>query len=376
VLPHAAGEFDGLENVVLLHPAQHEGALLQRLGSLGGGTHRDGWEAEDGGLFRDAAAVGEDAVGVELEFVVVEEAERLEAAHERVEDEAALLDEPLAARVGGVDDGHGVRFRDCVDGAHQGEEVLLVVDVLLPVGGEQEVAPRLQAERLQRVGREDALLVARQHLGHGRAGDVDVLLAEPFGEQVAPRVLGVRQVDVGDGVDDAAVGLLGEVLVEAAVPRLHVEDGDLQPFGRYRREGGVGVAQDEQRVGTFGLHHLERLGDDVADGLPQVLADGVEVVVRLAEAQVLEKDLVQRVVPVLPRVDEDVVEVEVHLFEDLAQADDLRARTHDRHDFQAMRCCFFVGHLYLPRSYGIDAFQQQDSTGKHAYNANRARIKG
>ena len=58
-----------------------------------------------------------------------------------MEDEVPFLDELLAARVGGVDDGHGVRLRDGVDGAHQGEEILLVVDALLPVGGEQEAEP-------------------------------------------------------------------------------------------------------------------------------------------------------------------------------------------------------------------------------------------
>lgn len=45
-------------------------------------------------------------------------------------------------------------------------------------------------------------------------------------------MLGVGQVHVGDDVDDAAVGLLGQALVLAAVARLHVEDGDVQAFGR------------------------------------------------------------------------------------------------------------------------------------------------
>ena len=40
-------------------------------------------------------------------------------------------------------------------------------------------------------------------------------------------MLGVGHVDVGDHVDDAAVGLFGQALVLAAVAGLHVEDGEV-----------------------------------------------------------------------------------------------------------------------------------------------------
>lgn len=88
-------------------------------------------------------------------------------------------------------------------------------------------------------------------------------------------MLGVGQVDVGDHVDDAAVGLLGQALVLAAVARLHVEDGDMQALGRDRGQAAVGVAQDQQRVGLDLDHELVGGRDDVADGLAQVGAHGV-----------------------------------------------------------------------------------------------------
>jgi len=55
-------------------------------------------------------------------------------------------------------------------------------------------------------------------------------------------MLGIGQVHVADHVHDAAVGLLGQALVLAAVARLHVEDGDMQALGRDGGEAAVRVA--------------------------------------------------------------------------------------------------------------------------------------
>ena len=53
--------------------------------------------------------------------------------------EVPLLDELPAPRVGAVDDRHLVCFRYVIERGHQGEEVLLVVYVLLPMGGDEDV---------------------------------------------------------------------------------------------------------------------------------------------------------------------------------------------------------------------------------------------
>ena len=136
--------------------------------------------------------------------------------------------------------------------------------------------------------------------------------------EVAACVLGVGKVDVGDHVDDASVGLLGQALVLAAVARLHVEDGDVEPLGRDGGKAAVGVAQDEKRVGLHLNHELIARGDDVAHGLAQVGAHGVQ-------RQVAEEDAVERVVVVLPGVRQQAVEVAAALLDDLGQADDLGA---------------------------------------------------
>lgn len=235
----------------------------------------------------------------------------------------------------GVQDRHVVFLGQGVDRGEQTREVRLGVDILLAVGGEQHVALGLQAELGEDVGGLDLLQVGTQHLCHGRAGDVGALRGAAGVLEVAAGVLGVGQVDVGDNVDDAAVGLLGQALVLAAVARLHVEDGDVQALGRDGGQAAVGVSQDKERIGLHLDHELVARGDDVAHGLPQVGAHGVQVDVGVGKLQVAEEDAVERVVVVLPGVRQQAVEVAAALLDDFGQADDLGAGAHDDQQLQA-----------------------------------------
>ena len=226
---------------------QREAGLVQGLGALGGGAdaHRRERSAdarEEAGLLGQGAGVGDHREGVHLQAVVVVEAHGLVHAHARVQFEAGGLQALVGARVAGVQDRHVVFLGQCVDRGEQAREVRLCVDVLLAVGGQQHVVLGLQAELGEDVRRLDLLQVGAQDLGHGRARDVGALRGAAGVLQVAAGVLGVGQVDVGDHVDDAAVGLLGQALVLAAVAGLHVEDGDMQALGRDGGQAAVGVA--------------------------------------------------------------------------------------------------------------------------------------
>jgi len=77
-------------------------------------------------------------------------------------------------------------------------------------------------------------------------------------------VLRVDEVEVGYVVDDAAVGLLGDVGVEAPVAGLHVVEGDLHALGHDAGEAAVGVAEDEDCVRVLLPEHLLALGDDAS----------------------------------------------------------------------------------------------------------------
>ena len=331
---------DGLQQAALADAGEREAGLVKRLGALGGGADAHRRERmpdtrEEAGLLGKRAGVGHNGEGVHLQAVVVVEAHGLVHAHARVELKARGLQALAGARVAGVQDRHVVFLRERVDRGEQAREVGLGVDVLLAVGGQQHVAPGLQAELGEDVRGLDLAQVGAQDLCHGRARDVGALGGAAGVLQVAAGVLGVGQVDVGDDVDDAAVCLLGQALVLAAVARLHVEDGDVQALGRDGGQAAVGVAQDQQRVGLDLDHQLVARGDDVAHGLAQVGAHGVQVDVGVVERQVAEEDAVQGVVVVLPGVGQQAVEMASALLDDLGQADDLGARAHDDEQLQA-----------------------------------------
>ena len=334
------GGVDGLQQAALADAGQRKACLVQRLRALGGGAdaHRRERAAdarEEAGLLGQGAGVGHHGEGVHLQAVVVVEAHGLVHAHARVQFEAGGLQALAGARVAGVQDRHVVFLGQRVDGGEQAREVRLGVDVLLAVGREQHVLLRLQAELGEDVRGLNLVKVGAQDLRHGRPGDVGALRGAAGVPEVAAGVLGVGQVDVGDHVDDAAVGLLGQALVLAAVARLHVEDGDMEPLGRDGGQAAVGVAQDQQRVGLHLDHQLVARGDDVAHGLAQVGAHGVQVDVGVGELQVAEEDAVERVVVVLPGVSQQAVEVAAALLDDLGQADDLGAGAHDDKQLQA-----------------------------------------
>ena len=197
------------------------------------------------------------------------------------------------------------------------------------MGREQDIAPFFKAQPLQHIAGFDLGKIGTQDLGHGAARHIGALFGRALGVQIAACMLRVAQVHVADVVHDAAVGLLGQALVLAAVARLHVEDGDMQALGRDGGQAAVGVAQDQQRVGLDLGHQFVARGDDVAHGLAQVGAHGVQVDVRVGKLQIAEEDAVERVVVVLPGVSQQAVEVAAALLDDLGQADDLGAGTHD-----------------------------------------------
>lgn len=334
------GGVDGLQQAALADAGEREAGLVQRLGALGGGADAHRRERapdarEEAGLLGQGAGVGNHREGVHLQAVVVVEAHGLVHAHARVQLKARGLQALAGARVAGVQDRHVVLLGQRVDRSEQAREVRLGVDVFLSVGGEQHVALGLQAELGQDVRGLDLVQVGAQDLRHGRPRDVGALRGAAGVLEVAAGVLGVGQVDVGDHVDDAAVGLLGQALVLAAVAGLHMEDGDVEPLGRDGGQAAVGVAQDQQGVGLDLHHELIARGDDVAHGLAEVRAHGVQVDVGVVKRQVAEEDAVERVVVVLTGVSQQAVEMAAALLDNLGQADDLGARTHDDQELQA-----------------------------------------
>ena len=152
--------------------------------------------------------------------------------------------------------------------------------------------------------------------------------------KVAACMLRVCEVDVRDDVDDAAVCLLGKAFILATVARLHVENRDMQSLRRDGGEAGVGVAENEKRVGLCLCHKLVGAVDDIADGGAKVIANGIHIHLGVRKLQILEEHAVEVVVIVLTRVSENAVKVLTALIDNGGKADDLGAGAHDNQELQ------------------------------------------
>ena len=238
------------------------------------------------------------------------------------------------ARVAAVEDGHVILLGHLVDGVEQGQEVLFRVDVLFPMGAQEDVLPLLQAEAGVDVGGLDLRQVLMQDFRHRRADDVGAFLRKAAVGEIAAGVLGVGHVDIGDDIDNPAVRLLRQAFVLAAVAGFHVEDRDVQTFCADDAEAGVRVSQHQHRIGLDGHHQLVALGDDIAHGLAQVRTDSVHVHLRVRELQVLEEHAVKVVIIVLSGMRQDRVEIRPALIDHGRQPYNLRPRPHDDEKLQ------------------------------------------
>ena len=175
-------------------------------------------------------------------------------------------------------------------------------------------APGSQAQARQHVRCLDAGAVVVQHLEHRAAGLDDPVRRQALAQQVLAGDVAVGQVDVGRVVDDAAVDLLRHAHVEAAIAGLHVEDREscgawpgsppgscwCRPAPAWRR---AALRPARRSTAMITLPIVSARGG----------AGGIQEVIRLADAQVVEEDLVQLVVVVLAGVDEHVLAVLVQL---------------------------------------------------------------
>ena len=173
-----------------------------------------------------------------------------------------------------------------------------------------------------------------QHLRHGAAHHEGTLLGNPCGVQIAPCVLGVAEVYVGGYIHNAAVGFLRQAFVEAAVPGLHMEDRNVKPLGGNDGQAGICVTQHQHGVRPDLLHESVAFGDNRADRLAEVCTGGIQVIVRRTKPQILKEHLIQLVVVILPRVDENLLKIAVAALDRSGQTDDLWPRAEDRHQLE------------------------------------------
>ena len=131
-------------------------------------------------------------------------------------------------------------------------------------------------------------------------------------------------------VHDSAIRFLRQVFIKAAVSGFHMKNRYLKPLRRNSRQGGIGIAQYQKGVRLNFLHKLIAFGNDVADGLSQIIAYRIQIVIRLAKPQVLKENLIEGVIPVLARMGQNMVKIYITFFNNLRKTDDLRSRSDNR----------------------------------------------
>jgi hypothetical protein len=134
-------------------------------------------------------------------------------------------------------------------------------------------------------------------------------------------------------IDDASIDLLGHALIEAAIPSLHMEDGDFSSLRRDDGKATVGVAEDQQCIGPNGLEHSIHRNDNVANRLSSARAGTVQECIWLPDIEVAKKNLVELVIVILPGVNQHVVAVFIQARDDARQANNLRPRADNRGHF-------------------------------------------
>src|SRR5208337_152230 len=134
-------------------------------------------------------------------------------------------------------------------------------------------------------------------------------------------------------VDDTAVHFFRHTVVVAAIPGLHVINGNPHPLGQDAAQAAVCVTENQKRVGSFLGQHLVKGRQDLANLLAECLPHGAEVIIRRTDTQVLEKNVTQVGVEVLARVHQFVVTKAIELPDDQTEANDLWTGPQHREDF-------------------------------------------
>lgn len=225
-----------------------------------------------------------------------------------------------------VEDGHVVLLRHLVDSSEEGEEVLLRVDILLTVSGQENILAFLQAEALVDIAGLNIGEVVVEDFRHGGSCDIGALLGQAAVGEVSSCVLRVGHIHVGDDINNTAVGLLGQALVLAAVAGLHVENGNVKSLGSDNAEAAVGVTKDQYTVGLGLGEELVGAVDNIAASSAKIVTDSIHIDLGLGELQILEEDTVEVVVVVLACVGENHVKVLATFVDDGGETDDLGAR--------------------------------------------------
>ena len=232
ILVHLHSHVNRLQQMFTINTCKDKVALIQCFGSLGRGTdayRREGmsYSSKKAAFLLQCTEAGHHAKGVHLQTIVVMEAQRLMLNHTLVKNEATLLQTLATTGMARVQDGQIVLFCHLVDSGEQRSEILLCVDVFLPVDRQKDVLSLLQSQTGVNIECFNLTKVLMKYLCHGKISNIGALFGQTGVCQIAASMLGVRHIHIGDDVHETAIGFFRKKLVIAAVARFHMKDRDV-----------------------------------------------------------------------------------------------------------------------------------------------------
>ena len=123
------------------------------------------------------------------------------------------------------------------------------------------------------------------------------------------RMFGVDQIEIADVINDAPIGLLGNVHVETAIPSFHVIQRNLQSARHDSCQRAICIAQDHDSVRLFGSQNLFTLDQRSTQYVSKRGNINAQKMIWLLDIQIIKEHLVQFVVVVLTRVNQDMFSV-------------------------------------------------------------------
>src|SRR5690606_2332464 len=172
-----------------------------------------------------------------------------------------------------------------------------------------------------------------EHLFYRIARDENAVAGNPFSKQICAATLGIGHQDIAAMVDDAAVYLFRNAVIEAAVACFHVVDRNTHTLRDHGEKAAIGVSKDQEAIRLFSPNDLFALDHYPPDLFAHAGALDAEIMIRFADVQLPKENVTQALVEVLPGMYDDVITQLVESGNDATQANDLRARTYQRKDF-------------------------------------------
>jgi hypothetical protein len=113
-----------------------------------------------------------------------------------------------------------------------------------------------------------------------------------FRKKISSRMFGVGKIDITRMVNDSAIDLLGNALIETTIAGFHVEDWNMALLCRDDTQTAVGIAEYEYGVWLFLGQNLVSAFDDICDSCGACLGSDLEKVVRLSYSKLGKEDFI------------------------------------------------------------------------------------